>query len=410
MPRKAVSSYFGGLSLLTNAGTPSFSSAPAKYSGSRERVSRLLNKVKSSIKSRCSRAVSKISIGAKKTAEVKYNNGLYLYNPPEFAAAEDSKNAMHPRFSCESDSTAVDQQHHSTDSKNLAAQSDVDVVKPAEPCSTDEISASYCAVLDGLVKEYRDTEDIYHPDVNGGVFWRTQNAYKARHATVEWMSRISGPTYADHKALHLGVCYFDQFLCEFGQPIESGLKNYALACLYLAKVIVEGTPKIKMALPTGDKAIPETEQSKQALQDVAQTLYWCTNMVKGVDGKTFVKTVDLPTAVNFLELAFQRAAIELPGQFAEEQRLLERPHSRQQGDFVREFAIRPFAKACRLANILLCDQDSLLFRWSELAAACFFIAAQPGSIESGVFLRCTGYTLESVEPAIVYARAVCQGF
>ncbi|KAJ1854425.1 hypothetical protein LPJ57_007416 [Coemansia sp. RSA 486] len=224
------------------------------------------------------------------------------------------------------------------------------------------------------------------------------------------MSRISGPAHADHKALHLGACYFDQFLGEFGQPIESGLKSYALACLYLAKVIVEGTPKIEMALPTGDKDILETEQSEQALQDVAQTLYWCTSVVKGVDGRTFAKTVDLPTAVDLLVLAFQRAAIELPGQFAEEQRLLERLHDGQHGDFARGFAIRPFAKACRLANILLRDQNSLLFRWSGLAAACFFIAAQPGSIGSRVFLRCTGYTLESVEPAIVYARAVCEGF
>ncbi|KAJ2590155.1 hypothetical protein H4R99_007196, partial [Coemansia sp. RSA 1722] len=169
-------------------------------------------------------------------------------------------------------------------------------------------------------------------------------------------------------------------------------------------VIVEGTPKIEMALPTRDKDILEIEQTKQALQDVAQTLYWCTSVVKGVDGKTFAKTVDLPTAVDLLVLAFQRAAIELPGQFAEKQQ-----RNGQQGESAREIAIGPFANAVCLATILLCDQDSLLFRWSELAAACFFIAAQPSGIDSGVFLKCTGYTLESVELAIVYVQAACEG-
>ncbi|KAJ1641755.1 hypothetical protein LPJ64_006313, partial [Coemansia asiatica] len=71
----------------------------------------------------------------------------------------------------------------------------------------------------------------------------------------------------------------------------------------------------------------------------------------------------------------------------------------------RQFDIGPFAKACRLANALLRDQDSLLFHNSELAAACFFIAAQPEGIDLKLFQKCTGQTLDSVQPATVYAKA-----
>ncbi|KAJ1880771.1 hypothetical protein LPJ57_002038 [Coemansia sp. RSA 486] len=331
----------------------------------------------------------------------------FPFKTPEFAVAEDKGNTTHPRVSWESDSTAVDEQHYSTESNKLAPQTAIDVVKPAESCDAAEISDSYCTTLDSLTKDYLDTEDIYHLDFDCGVFWGTEDAHETRNEVIAWLSRIATRPYTDYKALHLGVQYLDQFLCSYGLPINTGLKHYALACLYLAKAVLEGTPRIKMALPTGDKAIPETDQSKQALQEVAQILYWCTSMVKGADGKTFIKTVKLPTTIDFLVLEFQRAAIELPGRFAEKQ---QRSHNEQQGAFASNFAIRPFSNACRLANILLRDQGSLQFRRSELAAACFFIAAQPGGINPGVFLRCTGYTLESAQPAIVYAQSVCGPF
>ncbi|KAJ1876342.1 hypothetical protein H4R99_004946 [Coemansia sp. RSA 1722] len=305
------------------------------------------------------------------------------FKTPEFAVAKDKGNTTHPRVSWESDSTAVDGQHYSTESNKLAPQAAIDVVKPAKSCDAAEISASYCTALDSLIKDYLDTEDIYHLDFDCGVFWGTEDAHETHNEAVAWLSRIATRPYTDCKALHLGVQYLDQFL------------------------LFKGIPRIKMALPTDDKDILETDPSKQALQEVAQILYWCTSMVKGADGKTFIKTVKLPTTIDLPVLAFQRAAIELPGRFAEEQ---QQSHNEQQGAFVCYFAIRPFSNACRLANILLCEQGSLQFRRSELAAACFFTAAQPGGIDPRVFLRCTGYTLELAQPAIVYAQSVCGPF
>ncbi|KAJ2887758.1 hypothetical protein FB639_001100, partial [Coemansia asiatica] len=107
-----------------------------------------------------------------------------------------------------------------------------------------------------------------------------------------------------------------------------------------------------------------------------------------------------------------RAAIELPERFADTELVGEDKHGGKldndlQTIIPRQFDIGPFAKACRLANALLRDQDCLLFRNSELPAACFF-AAQLEGIDTKLFQKCTGQTLDSAQPAIVYAKAVCE--
>ncbi|KAJ1849685.1 hypothetical protein LPJ57_008313, partial [Coemansia sp. RSA 486] len=327
----------------------------------------------------------------------------FLFKFPNFAVAKADENTTHPRVSWESDDTAVDQPRSVIEPEKHAAQNASAVVKPADPCDTARKYSRYRTKIDCRLKRYLNYERVCAINPYTSTFWRAEGAYKARLDAVEWMSRISGPTYADREALHLGVNYLEMFLDKFIQPIHTGLKPYALACLYLAKVFVEGNPHVKLGFPPGNKDMLETEEFDMALNKVVETLFLWVKMVEGINGKAFVKAFDLPTAVNFLVLAFQRAAIELPGQFAEKQQ-----RNGQQGESAREIAIGPFANAVCLATILLCDQDSLLFRWSELAAACFFIAAQPSGIDSGVFLKCTGYTLESVEPAIVYVQAACE--
>ncbi|KAJ1878540.1 hypothetical protein LPJ57_003352, partial [Coemansia sp. RSA 486] len=337
----------------------------------------------------------------------------FLLKFPKFAVAKEDKNNSHPRISCESNDTAVDQPCSVIEPEKPATQNASAVVKPAEPCDTARKYSRYRTKIDCRLKRYLNYERVCAINPYTSTFWQTEGAYKARLDAVEWMSRISGSTYADREALHLGINYLEMFLDKFIRPIHTGLKPYALACLYMAKVFVEGNPHVEVGFPPGDKDMLQTKEFDMALNKVVKTLFLWVKMVKDVDGKTFVKTFDLPTTVNFLVLAFQRAAIELPEQFTEEQQLEQQPEQQrngQQGESAREIAIGPFAEAFRLATILLCDQDSLLFRWSELAAACFFIATQPSGIDSGVFLKCTGYTLESVKPAIVYARAVCQGF
>ncbi|KAJ2600013.1 hypothetical protein H4R99_003493 [Coemansia sp. RSA 1722] len=413
MPRKAVSSYFGGFSLFANAGTSPFSSAPtpAKQSSAKKRLSQLCKKAKSAIKRKYTRAVSKLSFGSTQAQQTEPPRMTHRYYTPESATtAEGDKFTTNSPVSGQSSNTAVDQRRSGPESEELASETTSSNFKYDEPRYAGCRYSRHYTAIDGLFAGYLVTEDIYTTSHNEGKFWRTKGAYKARTEAVEWISNITGHSYADCKAVHLAVQYLDQFLCCYGRPIDTGLKPYALACLYLAKVITMDSSQVGICLPDSDKHMLQSGESKRAFQQVTKTLNWCVEMVEGDNGKKFVKTVDLPTAVNFLVLAFQSAAIELPGQFAKEQQQLERLHNRQQAVFAREFAIEPFAKACCLANILLRDQDSLLFRWSELAAACFFIAAQPGGINPGVFLKCTGYTLESVEPAIVYARAVCKVF
>ncbi|KAJ2888649.1 hypothetical protein FB639_000487 [Coemansia asiatica] len=217
----------------------------------------------------------------------------------------------------------------------------------------------------------------------------------------------------DCRALHLNVQYLDQFLNDVDQPVDvSHLKHYAIACLFVAKVVIEKSPRVKIALPANEASMPETDQFKQALKQVAQSLDWCLEMFQDNAGNTFKRTADLPTMIDFL-LSFQRAAIELPERFADTELVGEDKHGGKldndlQTIIPRQFDIGPFAKTCRLANALLRDQDCLLFHNSELAAVCFFIAAQPEGIDLKLFQKYTGHTLDSVQPAIVYSKAVCE--
>ncbi|KAJ1817433.1 translation initiation factor eIF-2B subunit alpha, partial [Coemansia sp. RSA 2599] len=258
-----------------------------------------------------------------------------------------------------------------------------------EPENTQDAAcrqASYCAAIERLTKGLLEAESVCAIKTECGAFWRTKNAHVARIEMIEWLYKISTPSYLDCRAFHLSIQYLDQFLNDIVQPIENGhLKNYALAS------VIEASPHIKVALPDSEKYLPETSEFKQALTRVVQNLDWCLNLVHGAAGKTFVKTIDMPTIADFLLLSFQRAAIELPERFADKALIgaHKQRHGQDQvdlGDDVqavlpRQFAIGPFAKACRLASNILRDEYSLLFRSSELAAACFLIAAELEGID-----------------------------
>ncbi|KAJ2232362.1 hypothetical protein H4R99_002147 [Coemansia sp. RSA 1722] len=108
--------------------------------------------------------------------------------------------------------------------------------------------------------------------------------------------------------------------------------------------------------------------------------------------------------IEFLVVAFERAVIELPERFSEKEPEL---NTEQQATYTRKIAMQPFNNVCRLANLLLCDHDNLLFRCSELAAACFLIGTQSEKIDPSLFRRYTRHIIESTKSAIVYARAMC---
>ncbi|KAJ2603466.1 hypothetical protein GGF39_000190, partial [Coemansia sp. RSA 1721] len=105
-----------------------------------------------------------------------------------------------------------------------------------------------------------------------------------------------------------------------------------------------------------------------------------------------------------------RAAIALPGRFAE-QLALKALGAQPSDDYLSIdlpclFAAQPFVNACDISDTLMYDQDSQLFPGSELAAACFYITAEHGGIEDSVVEECTGYTVETIMPAVYHVKAL----
>ncbi|KAJ2705036.1 hypothetical protein FB645_002753 [Coemansia sp. IMI 203386] len=413
MACNAAFSRFGRSGLLAKTDTHTCASSPApvcsvaKESGSRKRLSGFLKKAKSTIKNKCSKAFSKLSFNTKRESYVKPIGMTYLYYAPESATVEDDGEyvANTPTF-CETSGTTAHSVISETQSSELVPQTSTAAMESGEPCDASSKYADHCAYLDGLVADALDTEDFYDTVFHPCAFWLTGDSFNAYSKAVQYIYRVNTLSRVDCKTFHLGVYYFNQFLADYERPIEAGLVNvYALSCFYVARSIVEGTSRIVMTFPEGYEFTHG--EFELAMQQVIRTLRWGIDIVQLVDDNTVVNTVELPTIISFLELAFQRAAIELPARFAEEpEQRPEQPYNSDEMADFPIFAIELFCDACRLAGLLVCNKLSTLHRGSELAAACFFVVTQPEEIDPEIFLKCTKYSLESVELAILFARTI----
>ncbi|KAJ1851076.1 hypothetical protein LPJ57_007922, partial [Coemansia sp. RSA 486] len=134
------------------------------------------------------------------------------YTPESATTAEGDKFTTNSPVSGQSSNTAVDQRRSGPESEELASETSSNF-KSDEPRYAGCRYSRYYTAVDGLFAGYLELEDIYTTNHDEGKFWRTKGAYKARTEAVEWISNITGHTYADCKALHLGVQYLDQFLC-----------------------------------------------------------------------------------------------------------------------------------------------------------------------------------------------------
>ncbi|KAJ2599170.1 hypothetical protein GGF39_002341 [Coemansia sp. RSA 1721] len=348
---------------------------------------------------KCSKAISKLHF-IDRADQATPNSYPYPFYTPDFQASLSY-------ISGQSSDTAVNQQH-------AGIQSNEQVSEPvsARPKTVrfyDKVckNALYCALLDDRLTKSLETESICAITLDSGKFWRPKDTYKRRIEVVEWLSNMASPVYGDCKALHLAIQYLDQFLCDFDQPIEAGhLKYYAFASLKLAKIAIEGTPQVVLALAEGVMGMLLSDKFNQALLQIFWILHWCLSSVDSAAGTIYEKKIDLPSMTSFLLLAFRRAAVELLERFANQQRLEWLPNE-QLPAVTTLIASRPCLNACHNANTLLRSHISPLFRNSELAAACFFIATQSEDIDSTVFIKCTGHSIESLQSAIAYARAVC---
>ncbi|KAJ2234168.1 hypothetical protein IWW45_003621 [Coemansia sp. RSA 485] len=378
---------------------------------STEPISRGFKNIKCAIKRKLSKAASKPYFRSNKADKKNSPWAAPLFDTPGstvFGKEAGGNNEAYSPSTGRSSITVVDRHSFDIETDKPVSKSAITATVATNLGLNQEATpehSGYLTDLDGLLKHYLDFETICAVDPKDSGFWRTEGAYKARLEAIKWLASISMPLYTDRKALHLGVQYLDELLCSPGRFIGINLlKHYALACFYLAKVVIEGKYFVDMPLPDVDRYLPKTAEFRQAMDHILQALSWRLCMTQGVNRKKITDIAVYPTMIEFLVVAFERASIELSERFSEKEPEM---NTEQQATYTRKIAMQPFNNACRLANLLLCDHDNLLFRCSELAAACFLIEAQPEKIDPNLFRRCTGHTIESIESVIVYARAVC---
>ncbi|KAJ1812474.1 hypothetical protein LPJ75_003629, partial [Coemansia sp. RSA 2598] len=296
------------------------------------RVGRLYNKAKATVK----RCLDKTSSRT---------------TPPDNAVCQTSKECtskeQEKRVSvCSgfSDTTAV----------NVACQTDKEAaVEPSGPVLQDVCIGTndyYSETLDERSLLLRRLEKAHFVGLDIGMNVRMSDPHNARVEVVEWMCRLSSDNGYSRKTLQQAITYLDMFLCDFKCFIPpKHLIYYSFACLHFARLTRNTPTAVKILVPESTMDILDNEQLDIAIEHVIKTLGWC--LKEENDGKAcFVrKVVDLPTIFDFLELIFQRAAIALPGRFAD--RL--GPGTMKGGllgdssldDMPRLFATRPFMHA-----------------------------------------------------------------
>ncbi|KAJ2589434.1 G1/S-specific cyclin-E1 [Coemansia sp. RSA 1722] len=287
-------------------------------------------------------------------------------------------------------------------------------ILPSLACEPELVSASndllayFESALDNRSKELRYSEETnYCAALNSGMCCHFEDPQKQREIIVNWLSIQASANGYDRKTLHLTMVYLDLFLGEFDELIEPDhMRYYGFACLFLANMAYK--PNLYAAEPFEHRF--KTRLFNEATNHILQTLDWCLELVDEGDNSYVRQIVEMPTVIDFIELAFQRAAMVLPERFADQLALgalsAQLPDDCLPANLPCLFAAQPFINASDISDALLYDQDSQLFPGSELGAACFYITAEHGGIEDSVVEECTGYTVETIMPAVYHVKAL----
>ncbi|KAJ2454407.1 Exocyst complex component S5 [Coemansia sp. RSA 2336] len=229
--------------------------------------------------------------------------------------------------------------------------------------------------LDGLNGLLRDVERQCATGLAGGLKRHPELSGRMRPILVDWLMEVAADYRMHRQTLHLTVQFLDRFLAHTRVEVAPGmLQCYGTACLALAMKAEEQRVPTLSELTEFSKDAFTRDQLRQAEIDVLVALRW---------------RLAVPTLFEFLGLFFQRAACRFPARFA---------------SAPQQFNARQFAAACDCADALLHFHDSLRFPPSALAAACFYVASAPCSLDGAAFAQCTGYAFPAVWPAILHLK------
>ncbi|KAJ2843786.1 Cyclin-A2 [Coemansia brasiliensis] len=233
----------------------------------------------------------------------------------------------------------------------------------------------YLEELDALNTLLRGVEQQCTTGLAGGLKRHPELSGRMRPILVDWLMEVAADYRMHRQTLHLTVQFLDRFLTHTRVEVAPGmLQCYGTACLALAMKAEEQRVPTLTELTDFSKDAFTRDQLRQAEIDVLVALRW---------------RLAVPTLFEFLALFFQRAACRFPARFASA------PH---------QFDERQFAAACDCADALLHFHDSLRFPPSALAAACFYVASAPCSLDGVAFVQCTGYAFPAVWPAILHLK------
>ncbi|KAJ2600014.1 hypothetical protein H4R99_003494 [Coemansia sp. RSA 1722] len=213
------------------------------------------------------------------------------------------------------------------------------------------------------------------------------------------------------KTLHTALVYLDLFLLHCKEPISQGrIHVYGFVCLFFARMTqeqaqVDGQP---------GREYPETPFINRFLTDAAEhildTLGWCLKRDNSCADIFVRQVVELPTVIDFLDLAFQRAAIVLP-ELLGDQPALEAAEAQPSNGHAcaripRLYATQSFVYACDIADMLAYDHGSQRFSASRLAAVSFYFVAAHNGFDDSMFEACTGYTVLDIKPVVARTIAL----
>ncbi|KAJ2506668.1 Cyclin-A2 [Coemansia sp. RSA 2049] len=239
-----------------------------------------------------------------------------------------------------------------------------------------------------------DTEREYSVGLDRGISRHPELSGRMRPILVDWLMEVAADYRMHRQTLHLTVQYLDRFLAHTCLQIQpSMLQCYGTACLSVAMKMEEKHVPSLSELTDFSKDAFTFEQLKQAEFDVLEALGW---------------HLAVPTAFEFLCIAFQRAALHFPDQFADSTMVggpkPEWHPSSSPTTVPRRFDARQFIAACDHIDALLHNQSSLRFSASEIAAACFYLGTTSSSLDGTVFALCTGYSFVDIFPAILHVK------
>ncbi|KAI9504976.1 G1/S-specific cyclin-E2 [Coemansia spiralis] len=281
---------------------------------------------------------------------------------------------------------------------------DIDDSNPLPPSGT-HVFGTYVPALAAADDDYPSTheelaewmleiERQYALRLDKGLSRHPELSSRMRPILIDWLMEVAADYRMYRQTLHLTVQYLDRFLARTSLKVQpSMLQCYGTACLSIAMKMEEKHVPTLAELTDFSKDAFTREQLKQAELDVLTALGW---------------HLAVPTTFDFLCLAFQRAALHFPKQFADSTAVGKDKTDWQPSSYPaavpRRFNAQQFTVACDYIDILLHNQSSLRFSASEIAAACFYLGTAPNSLDGPMFAQCTGYSFVDILPTILHVK------